>query len=241
MDLKRPPQHVAVLALDGVYPFELGIPSRVFEAVEGLYTVSTCSIDGTPVNTAADFAISVEHGSELLESADIVVISSISTPSIPLELSENILRALHRINPSARVVSICTGAFILAAAGMLEGRQATTHWQLADLFRERYPHIELDPDVLFIDDGQIMTSAGAASGVDACLHIVRKDHGSEIANAVARRCVVPPFRDGGQAQYIERPLPEAGDLGTTQARNWVLGTCFLKRLGNNREAAQWDS
>ena len=216
-------QRVAVLALNGVCPFELGIPSRIFGSVEGLYEVSTCSVDGGAVRTAADFAIAVEHGPELLDGADIVVISSISTPSIPLELPDEVASALNRITPTTRVVSICTGAFILAAAGMLDGRRATTHWQLTNLFHARFPQVELDPDVLFVDDGLILTSAGAASGVDACLHVVRKDHGSEVANAVARRCVVPPFRVGGQAQYIERPLPKVGNLGTAHAREWALG------------------
>jgi transcriptional regulator GlxA family with amidase domain len=222
MSMKRQPQRVAVLALDGVYPFELGIPSRIFEAVKGLYEVFTCSVDGEPVRSASDFTIGVEHGPELLETADIVVISSISPP-IPVELPKDVAAALKRIAPQARLVSICTGAFILAAAGMLDDRRATTHWQLTDLFRQRFPHVELAPEVLFIDDGPILTSAGAASGVDACLHIVRRDHGSEVANTVARRCVVPPFRDGGQAQYIERPLPELGSIGTAHARDWALG------------------
>ena len=222
MKLTRQPQRVAVLALEGVYPFELGIPNRIFEAVDGLYEVSTCSVDGGPVRSAADFTIGVEHGPELLETADIVVIGSITASAIPAELPEEVSAAIKRIGARARVVSICTGAFILAAAGMLDDRRATTHWQLTDLFRRRFPHVELDPDVLFVQDGPILTSAGAASGVDACLHIVRSDHGSEVANTVARRCVVPPFRDGGQAQYIERPLPEPGSIGTAHARDWAL-------------------
>jgi transcriptional regulator GlxA family with amidase domain len=131
-------------------------------------------------------------------------------------------RALGHIRPDARIVSICTGAFVLAMAGLLDGRRATTHWQLAGHFRRLFPHIDLDPDVLFVDDGRILTSAGAASGVDVCLHLVRKDHGSELANTVARRCVVPPFRDGGQAQYIEQPVPEQGAASTAGTRAWAL-------------------
>ncbi|MGW2517084.1 GlxA family transcriptional regulator [Streptomyces sp. NPDC001617] len=219
---ERDVHRVVVLALDGVYPFELGMPSRIFGAADGRYEVLTCSVDGQPVRTSADFTIGVEHGPEIMETADTVVVASVTPAHIPTELPPELAAALARIRPDARVVSICTAAFVLAAAGLLDGRKATTHWQVADAFRRRYPHIDLDPDVLFVDDGRILTSAGAASGVDICLHLVRTDHGSELANAVARRCVVPPFRDGGQAQYIEQPVPESGAAGTAATRAWAL-------------------
>ncbi|MET7689347.1 helix-turn-helix domain-containing protein [Streptomyces sp. NPDC005483] len=215
-------ERVVVLALDGVYPFELGIPSRILGAADGRYEVLTCSADGRPVRSNADFTIGVEHGPEILATADTVVITPVSADRMPAELSEEVRRALARIRPDARIVSICTGAFVLAMAGLLDGRRATTHWQLADHFRRLFPHIDLDPDVLFVDDGRILTSAGAASGVDVCLHLVRKDHGAELANTVARRCVVPPFRDGGQAQYIEQPVPEEGAASTAGTRAWAL-------------------
>jgi transcriptional regulator GlxA family with amidase domain len=215
-------ERVVVLALDGVYPFELGIPSRILGAADGRYEVLTCTVDGRPVRTNADFTIGVEHGPQILATADTVVITPVSPERMPAELPEEVCRALAYVRPDARIVSICTGAFVLAAAGLLEGRRATTHWQLADMFRIMYPHVDLDPDVLFVDDGRILTSAGAASGVDVCLHLVRKDHGSELANTVARRCVVPPFRDGGQAQYIEQPVPEQGAASTAGTRAWAL-------------------
>ncbi|MER8010606.1 helix-turn-helix domain-containing protein [Streptomyces sp. NPDC094149] len=215
-------ERVVVLALDGVYPFELGIPSRIFGAADGRYEVLTCSVDGQPVRSCADFTIGVEHGPEILATADTVVVASMTTSRIPAELPPEVSDALARIRPDARIVSICTAAFVLAAAGLLDGRKATTHWQVTDVFRRRYPHVDLDPDVLFVADGRILTSAGAASGVDVCLHIVRTDHGSELANTVARRCVVPPFRDGGQAQYIEQPVPENGAAGTAATRAWAL-------------------
>ncbi|UFR00704.1 helix-turn-helix domain-containing protein [Streptomyces sp. Go40/10] len=218
----RRPERVVVLALDGVYPFELGIPSRIFGAADGHYEVLTCSVDGRPVRTNADFTIGVAHGPEILPTADTVVITSMAPVHIPTELSAEVRDALARIRPDARIVSICTAAFVLAEAGLLDGRRATTHWQVADLFRRRYPRVDLDPDVLFVADGRVLTSAGAASGVDICLHIVRTDHGSELANAVARRCVVPPFRDGGQAQYIEQPVPESGAASTAATRAWAL-------------------
>ncbi|MFD7878626.1 GlxA family transcriptional regulator [Streptomyces sp. NPDC059766] len=215
-------QRVVVLALDGVYPFELGIPSRILGAADGRYEVLTCTVDGRPVRTNADFTVTAEHGPEVLATADTVVIPPVTPSAGTFDLTDEVSAALARIRPDTRIVSICTGAFVLAAAGLLDGRRATTHWQLADVFRRRYPRVELDADVLFVEDGRILTSAGAASGVDVCLHLVRSDHGSELANTVARRCVVPPFRDGGQAQYIEQPVPVAGSTGTAATRAWAL-------------------
>ncbi|WP_328500145.1 helix-turn-helix domain-containing protein [Streptomyces sp. NBC_00457] len=215
-------ERVVVLALDGVYPFELGIPSRILGAADGRYSVLTCTVDGRPVRTNADFSITVEHGPEVLATADTVIVAPVSPSLVTAELPDEVAAALALIRPEARIVSICTGAFVLAAAGLLDGRTATTHWHLADTFRRMFPHLALDPDVLFVDDDRILTSAGAASGVDVCLHLVRKDHGSELANTVARRCVVPPFRDGGQAQYIEQPVPEAGAASTSATRAWAL-------------------
>lgn len=215
-------ERVVVLALDGVYPFELGIPSRILGAADGRYEVLTCSVDGQSVRTNADFTITVEHGPELLATADTVVVPPIDPARVTAELPEEVTAALASIPARARLVSICTGAFVLAAAGFLQGRTATTHWHLADRFRRMFPHVTLDPGVLFVDDGRVLTSAGAASGVDVCLHLVRRDHGSELANKVARRCVVPPFRDGGQAQYIEQPVPGLGVTSTAATRDWAL-------------------
>ncbi|MFF7945848.1 GlxA family transcriptional regulator [Streptomyces griseorubiginosus] len=215
-------ERVVVLALDGVYPFELGIPARIFNAADGRYEVLTCSVDGRPVRANADFTIGVEHGPEILGTADTVVIAPVDSARVSGELSDAVRAALEFVRPDARIVSICTGAFVLAAAGMLDGRRATTHWSLADQFRRLFPRVDLDPDVLFVEDGRILTSAGAASGVDVCLHIVRTDHGGELANWVARCCVVPPFRDGGQAQYIAQPVPEQGAASTAATRVWAL-------------------
>ncbi|AZP21967.1 GlxA family transcriptional regulator [Streptomyces aquilus] len=222
MSAQQRVERVVVLALEGVYPFELGIPSRIFGAADGHYEVLTCSVDGRPVRSNADFTIGVEHGPEILATADTVVVASMAAEHIPTELPAEVAAALALIPPDARIVSICTAAFVLAAAGLLKGRRATTHWQVTEALRRLHPDVELDPDVLFVHDGRILTSAGAASGVDVCLHIVRTDHGSELANTVARRCVVPPFRDGGQAQYIEQPVPESGATSTAATREWVL-------------------
>ena len=210
----RRPERVVVLALDGVYPFELGIPSRILGAADGRYEVLTCTVDGRPVRTSADFSITADHGPEVLETADTVVVAAMPPDRIPAELSGPVAAALARIPEHARVVSICTGAFVLAAAGLLDGRRATTHWAVSERFRRAFPRVALDPDVLFVEDGRFLTSAGAASGVDICLHLVRTDHGSALANFVARCCVVPPFRDGGQAQYVEAPVPILRRAGT---------------------------
>ncbi|WP_329535584.1 MULTISPECIES: helix-turn-helix domain-containing protein [unclassified Streptomyces] len=223
----RKVERVVVLALDGVYPFELGIPSRIFGAADGRYEVLTCTVDGRPVRCNADFSVTVEHGPEALGTADTVVIPAMDPAAVTAELPAEVTAALALIRPGTRIVSICTGAFVLAAAGLLDGRRATTHWQLADEFRRLFPQVSLDADVLFVDDGTILTSAGAASGVDVCLHILRGDHGSELANKVARRCVVPPWRDGGQAQYIEQPVPDATATSTAATRAWALA-----RLGD---------
>lgn len=213
---------VVVLALDGVYPFELGTPQRIFGMLEDRYEVLTCSVDGGPVRTCADFRIAVEHGPELLATADTVVLPASDIAEARAGLGETTRAALAWIRSGTRIVSICTGAFVLAAAGLLDGRPATTHWRLADTFRRHFPRVHLDPDVLFVDDGDVLTSAGAASGIDLCLHIVRADHGSAVANQVARRCVVPPWREGGQAQYIDHPVPDPAAASTAATRHWAL-------------------
>ncbi|WP_435887674.1 GlxA family transcriptional regulator [Streptomyces antimycoticus] len=220
----RPGAHkVVVLALDGVYPFELGIPHRVLGSADGRYEVLSASVDGRPVRTDSDLTVTPGHGPEVLAEADTVVIPPYAiTRASAAAPDPRTLAALSRVRPGTRLVSICTGAFLLAAAGLLDGRRATTHWALTGHFQELFPQVELDAGVLFIDHGDVLTSAGAASGVDVCLHLVRQDHGSEVANHVARCCVVPPYRDGGQAQYIERPLPPASETGTGPTRDWAL-------------------
>ncbi|MGY4900565.1 GlxA family transcriptional regulator [Streptomyces sp. 900116325] len=243
---------VVVLALDGLLPFELGIPQRIFGLARGsesgdrgrnLYEVVTCSVRPPgPVATDADFTITVERGPEALATADTVVIpSSYELGPVYEEgrLTDALVTALAYIRPGTRLVSICTGSYVLAAAGRLDGRPATTHWSSADHFQQLFPQVRVDPDVLFIDDGDVLTSAGVAAGIDLCLHIVRRDHGTAVANDVARRAVVPPHRDGGQAQYIQRPVPEAQFATTTSARAWALGR--LDRPILLRDMAQQES
>ncbi len=246
------PHRVVVLALDGVLPFELGIAQRIFGRSLGveprdqgakLYDVITCSVRPPgPVATDADFTITVEHGPKALATADTVVIpASYELGPVYSEgrLTDELAAAFAYIRPGTRMVSICTGGYVLAAAGYLDGRPATTHWSSADHFQALFPAVRVDPDVLFIDDGDVLTSAGVAAGIDLCLHIVRRDHGTAVANDVARRTVVPPHRDGGQAQYIQRPVPDAQIAGTTTARAWALGR--LERPILLRDMAQQES
>ncbi|MEV0468359.1 helix-turn-helix domain-containing protein [Nocardia tengchongensis] len=217
------PHRVVVLALDGVYPFELGIPNRVFGTADGRYEVITCSLDGRPVRSNSDFDIAVAHDARALETADTVVIPPCDVvPILEHGLPQAVSSALASIRPGVRIVSICTGAIVVAAAGLLDNRPATTHWNFADRFQRTFPRIAVDPNVLYVDDGDILTSAGATAGVDLCLHLIRRDHGSEVANMVARRCVVPPWREGGQAQFIEQPVPPPSAAGTAAARQWAL-------------------
>ncbi|RKT06113.1 transcriptional regulator GlxA family with amidase domain [Streptomyces sp. 3211.6] len=228
-----PPHRVVVLALEGVYPFELSIPVRIFGTAEDatgapLYEVITCGLDsaGGQVTTSADFAIAVSHGTEALHTADTLVIPPFTCGPdgpgggawLPAELAD----ALALLPAHARIVSICTASYVLAAAGLLDGRRATTHWNEAEHFQRAFPRIQVDENVLFVDDGRILTAAGVAAGVDLCLHLLRRDHGSEVANRVARLCVVPPWREGGQAQYIERPMPEPEAATTAATRSWAL-------------------
>ncbi|MFG3706437.1 GlxA family transcriptional regulator [Micromonospora sp. NPDC047670] len=223
---------VVVLALDGVYPFELSIPVRIFGTAVGpdgepLYEVITCSVDGKPVATSADFAVAVRHGAEAIDTADTLVLPPFTCePGDRDWLPEPVAAALRRLRPGARIVSICTASYALAAAGLLDGRPATTHWNNAMHFQSTFPNVRVEADVLFIDDGNVLTAAGVASGVDLCLHLVRRDHGSAAANRVARLCVVPPWREGGQAQFIDRPMPEPTSATTSETRQWALSQLY---------------
>jgi transcriptional regulator GlxA family with amidase domain len=218
---------VAVLALDGVVAFDLGVPSQVLGAARDpdgtrLYDVRVC---GGPVRSTAGFTVVPEHDLSILTTAGTVIVpgigsgSAVTDGTVAAEVGA-VLRAAHA--RGARIISICTGASVLAAAGLLDGRPAASHWAWARRLRRLYPHVGWDFDVLFVDDGDVLTSAGVGAGVDLCLHVVRADHGSEVANGAARRCVVPPWRDGGQAQYIERPVPAAAGTGTEPTRAWAL-------------------
>jgi AraC family transcriptional regulator, transcriptional activator FtrA len=218
---------VAAVVNDGCLTFDLAVPCEVFgwdRSYLGVewYGFKVVAADPPPIRTVTGFTIDTPYGLDDLTTADTVIVPGWSDPEVrpPPELMEALRAAVDR---GARVMSICIGAFVLAEAGLLDGRPATTHWAYADRFRARYPRVRLDPRVLYVDDGQVLTSAGTAAGMDLCLHVVRRDHGAEVANGVARMVVMPPHRDGGQAQYIEQPISAAArgsDLGATLA--WAL-------------------
>jgi transcriptional regulator GlxA family with amidase domain len=220
---------VAVLALPGTLAYEVGLPHQFLGSATDadgrrLYRVRVASVDGGPVRTSAGYSILPEHDASILGTAQTVVVpgvygtSAMTDGTVPEELVELLRETARR----ARLVSICTGAFVLAAAGLLDDRPATTHWIHAPAFGRLFPQVRLDPDVLFVDDGDVLTSAGNAAGIDLLLHVIRRDHGSGVASQVARRSVVAPWRDGGQSQFVERPVPEIGDSGTAATRAWAL-------------------
>ncbi|GAA3488881.1 MULTISPECIES: GlxA family transcriptional regulator [Streptomyces] len=230
---ETPKRHrVAVLALPGVIPFELGIPHRIFgraydESGSPLYEVVTFGTGpGQVLGTQADFKLYVEHGPEVLAGADTVMVPAAYEPALLYRegrLPDEVAEVLRQVRPGTRLASICTGGYVLAAAGLLDGRPATTHWHWAEHFQRLFPAVRVDPEVLYVDDGDVLTSAGVAAGIDLCVHMVRRDFGAAVANDVARRSVVPPHRDGGQSQYIRRPVPEPQLATTTAARAWALG------------------
>jgi AraC family transcriptional activator FtrA len=211
-------QHtVAALVYHGVSPFELSVACEVFgldrrELVDPWYRLIICALGDGPVQASAAEGLSLNtpYGVADLEQADTVVVPNWKADHVPSpELTEALLAAHER---GARIVSFCSGAFLLGHVGLLDGRSATTHWMYAEALATRFPAVDVQPDVLYVIDGRVMTSAGTAAAIDLCLHIVRSDHGAEIANAVARRMVVPPHRDGGQAQYVEAPVPSVCEV-----------------------------
>lgn len=224
------PHRVVTFVRHGVMPMELGIVHQLFRQARSadgvrLYEVTTCAPEPGFVRTDADFDLKVHYGPEILADADSVLVPAsheLDDTDDVTTLSPPVADAFRFLSPGTRIASICTGAFVLAAAGLLDGRRATTHWKSADNLRRRYPTIDVDPDVLYIDEGDVLTSAGEAAGIDLCLHLIRTDHGAAVANEVARATVVPPFRDGGQAQYIPSPVPESATSTTATARNWAL-------------------
>jgi len=201
---------VVALVYDGLCAFEFSSAAEVFglarpELGSDWYRFETCSVRGRDVRGQYGLRMKATGGLERLMSAGTIVIpgwEGIDVP-VPAVLLDALRKARAR---GARLLSICSGSFVLAATGLLDGRRATTHWRYADAFRERFPRVEVDANVLYVDEGGILTSAGSAAGLDLCLHLVRRDWGPAIANQVARRLVIPPHRDGGQAQFLERPV-----------------------------------
>jgi transcriptional regulator GlxA family with amidase domain len=219
-------RNVAVAVCDGVSVFELGVVCEVFgmdrsDAGLPAYDFAVCAAEPGPLRSGGGFAITPDHGLDRLAAADLVAVPhwrSLDEPPPPALLAA--LRSV--VDRGGRVMSVCSGAFVLAAAGLLDGRRATTHWRYAAALAARYPLVDVDPNVLYVDAGPVLTSAGTAAGIDLCLHLVREEHGTAVANAVARRMVVPPHRDGGQAQYVEAPVPapRRDDLG--EVLDWAV-------------------
>ena len=221
----RDPKKVAVLAYDGLGTFEFGIVVEVFGLRRtGLevewYDFQACSLERKPLRAAGGITIRTRHGLQALDCAGTVVIPGwkLDGPPPPARL----LRALRSAHDAgARLVSICSGVFLLAATGLLDGKRATAHWRHVDRFRARFPNVNVDPAVLYTEEGTIFTSAGSAAGLDLCLHIVRLDYGAEIANQLARRLVIPPHRDGGQAQFIDDPIRATPHGGLARVLEWA--------------------
>lgn len=216
---------VALALSDGVPLYELAAPCAIFGTDRtdmtgtGWYEFRVCG----PTDAPADrwFRSTSEHGYDDLVTADTVIVPACHDSGLhpPPDLVEAV-RAAY--DSGARVMSICTGAFVLAEAGLLDGRRAATHWLHADALARRYPAVKVDADVLYIDEGQVLTSAGKSAGTDLCLHVVRCDYGAAIANDIARRLVTPPHREGGQAQYITAQVPESSRDGLGAAMAWAL-------------------
>ncbi|MFJ4502154.1 helix-turn-helix domain-containing protein [Streptomyces sp. NPDC088864] len=224
---RRRREVVAVLLFSGGPIFESSIPLSVFgidrqDAGVPRYRLLVCSGEEGPLRTTGGLELTAPYGLEAISRAGTVVVPawrSITSPP-PLEALEALRRAHEE---GARIVGLCTGAFVLAAAGLLDGRPATTHWMYAPTLAKRYPSVHVDPRELFVDDGDVLTSAGTAAGIDLCLHIVRSDHGTEAAGALARRLVVPPRRSGGQERYLDRSLPEEiGSDPLAEVVAWAL-------------------
>ena len=220
---------VSALVHEGMAPFELGIVTEVFGLARPeldsnwWYELSVVAERaGTPLGSVAGLRLTAEHGLERLAGSDTVIVPAWPTDR---EASPALLTALRSVHArGARLMSICSGAFLLAQTGVLDGRTVATHWRYAEALGQRFPRVSVDCDVLYVDGGDLITSAGSAAGIDACLHVIRTDHGSAVANVVARRLVIAPHRDGGQAQFIERPVgsADADDL-LRQAMDWALG------------------
>jgi transcriptional regulator GlxA family with amidase domain len=212
---------VVVLALEAAVTLDVAIPAQVFGCLATLpYGVTLAARRPGPVSTTSGFAVVAGDGLDALARADTVVVPGYAPHAAPADEVLDALVAAHE--RGARVMSICVGAFALAAAGLLDGRRATTHWAHAAELAAAYPRVDVDPGVLYVDEGSILTSAGVAAGIDLCLHVIRSDLGSAVATEVARNIVVAPHRDGGQAQYLDAPVPGPSGHSLAATREWAL-------------------
>ena len=224
---KGPAPSVAVFTFAGMNPFELGCVIEVFglprlELGRTWYDLKVCAETKAPMRVVGGLTIAADHGLEDFAAADTLVVTAV--PDVRGPVPPALVDALRAgYARGARIVSICSGAFALAEAGLLDGLEATTHWQYAELLARRFPAVRVNPDVLYVDGGRILTSAGSAAGLDLCLHLVRLDHGAAAANSVARRLVLAPHREGGQAQFIEAPVRAVeAEGGVARSMAWAL-------------------
>ena len=223
-------RNVAAVVLDGVEPFELGVVCEVFgtdRSDDGLpvYDFAVVAGEPGPLRTSHGFTLSTPHGLDRLAAADLIAVPALTGSRVedPSQLPAPLLAELRRgVDRGARVLSVCNGAFVLGSAGLLDDRRCTTHWHQTDALARLFPAAKVDPDVLYVDDDPVFTSAGTAAGIDACLYLVRKEHGSKVANAIARRMVVPPHRDGGQAQYVDRPVAGCEADTLKDVMSWLV-------------------
>ena len=219
------PHRVAVLALPGVLALELGTATQIFGR-DPNYHLTVCAENRAVPVASSGFTLNTSAGLAALRRADTVIVPGYE--DVDAEVSNVVAKALRAAHArGARVVSICSGAFALAAAGLLHGRPATTHWRWTAELQNRYPEIDVLPNRLFVDNGDILTSAGVTAGIDLCLYLIRRDHGAAAANRRARALVAPPQRQGGQAQYIERLRPDASSDHLGPLRDWMLENVAL--------------
>ncbi len=215
---------MVVVAFDRLNIFEFGIACEVFglprPEVRPWYSFAICAAEPGPLRMLSGLQLDVPRGLRAIDAAGTVIVPG--WRDIHERPPEALLRSVRRAaERGARVVSLCSGAFVLAAAGLLDGLRATTHWRYVRELANQYPTIDVDPNVLYVDEGQILTAAGSAAGIDLCLHLVRRDFGAEVANSVARRLVTPPHREGGQAQFIDRPVQQTDENGMAELLEWL--------------------
>lgn len=219
------PHRVVVIVDENSNPFELGCATEVFglrrpELGRDLYDFRLCSPEPRTLMRDGFFTLTGVAGLEAADEADTLIVPN--RPDVEVPRRPAVLDAVRRAHArGARLLGFCSGAFTLAEAGVLDGRRATAHWQWADEFRTRFPSVRLEPDVLFVDDGDILTAAGSAAALDLGLHVVRRDHGAEVANSVSRRLVFAAHRDGGQRQFVERPMPDLPDESLAPVLAWA--------------------
>lgn len=216
---------VSALVLDGLAPFEFGVICEVFgidRSAQGVpnFDFKVCGPQaGVPVRTSVGASLTPDHDFSALLGVDLVAIPAIAASNYPQEALDAIRQAA---DTGSIVLTVCSGAFVAGAAGLLDGRACTTHWMHTDELARLYPTAKIDRNVLYVDDGNLITSAGTAAGIDACLHLVRREIGSAATNAIARRMVVPPQRDGGQRQYIDQPIPASHSEGFAPQLDWIM-------------------